>query len=91
MKEQLNENTLKADGFDEAIIGVDFVSHPARIIYNKQKMLDILIERDGMTDEEAIEYLEYNVLGAYVGEGTPIYMDEGTSTEVFEMLSDYGF
>ena len=41
MKEQLNENTLKADGFDEAIIGVDFVSHPARIIYNKQKIMYI--------------------------------------------------
>ena len=27
-----------------------------------------------MTDEEAWEYLEYNVFGAYVGDKTPIYV-----------------
>jgi hypothetical protein len=63
---------LKADGFDGAIIGVD--ANVERIVYDKQKMLDILIA-EGMDDDDAIEHLEYNVWCAYVGENTPIYVD----------------
>ena len=63
---------LKADGFDGAIIGVD--ANVERIVYDKQKMLDILIAQ-GMDDDDAIEHLEYNVWCAYVGENTPIYVD----------------
>jgi hypothetical protein len=29
---------------------------------------------DGMTDEEAIEYFEYNQIGAWVGEQTPCFI-----------------
>jgi len=65
-------NYLKADGFDNAIIGVD--ANVERIVYDKQKMLDILIA-EGMDDDDAIEHLEYNVWCAYVGENTPIYVD----------------
>ena len=65
-------NYLKADGFDAAIIGVDMASE--KIVYDKQKMLDILIAQ-GMDDDDAIEHLEYNVWCAYVGENTPIYVD----------------
>lgn len=32
------------------------------------------MEKDGMTHEEALEYFEYNILGAYVGEETPVYL-----------------
>lgn len=63
---------LKADGFDKAIIGVDIISE--RIVYDKQKMIEILIT-EGMNIDDAIEYLEYNVFCAYVGEHTPIYVD----------------
>ncbi len=34
------------------------------------------MERDGMTDEEAIEFFEFNIKGAYMGEGTPLYYDD---------------
>ena len=60
---------LIADGFDEAIIGVDLLSE--RIIYSVSKCLKILC-RD-MPEEEAIEYFEYNVVGAYMGKNTPIW------------------
>ena len=36
----------------------------------------ILETRDGMTEEEAVEFFEFNIAGAYVGEYTPIYMYE---------------
>lgn len=64
------EEFLKADGFDNAIIGVDESS--MRLIYSVQKCLDTLVE-GGMAEEEAEEYFEYNVRGSYVGEKTPIW------------------
>ena len=65
-------NYLKADGFDAAIIGVDTLAE--RIIYDKRKMVQILLEE--MSEDDAIEFLEYNTWNAYVGEHTPIYMDD---------------
>ena len=73
---------LKADGFDAAIIGVDMASE--KIVYDKQKMLDILIA-EGMDDDDAIEHLEYNVFCAYVGEHTPIYIDLMDINEINEL------
>jgi hypothetical protein len=60
---------LIADGFDEAIIGVDTKSE--RLIYSVSKCLTILC-RD-MSEEDALEYFEYNVSGAYMGDKTPIW------------------
>lgn len=77
-------NYLKADGFDLAIIGIDSINE--RIIYSKQKMIEILSEE--MSDEDAIEFLEYNTWNAYVGEHTPIYCDEMTMEELEEKLED---
>ena len=71
---------LTADGFDEAVIGHE--PNADRFIYDRQKMIDILVTRDEMTLEEAIEYLEYNVWGAYVGDHTPIYINTGTLTQI---------
>lgn len=65
------EEFLKADGFDDALIGVDEFS--MRLIYSVSKCIAVLTERDGMTEEEAWEYFEYNVRGAWVGEKTPIW------------------
>ena len=69
---------LKADGFDEAVLGVVFdkVTGVARLAYSRCQCLEILINRDGMTEEEAIEYFDFNVEGAYVGEKTPAWVDD---------------
>jgi hypothetical protein len=64
-----DETFLKADGFDDAIIGFD--EHSLRLIYSMSKCLDILME--DMSDEDALEHFYYNVSGAYVGEQTPIW------------------
>jgi len=64
------ETFLKADGFDDAIIGVD--SQTMRLIYSRSQMVDILVNQ-GMDEDEAIEYLEFNTYCAYMGEQTPIY------------------
>jgi hypothetical protein len=64
-----------ADGFDEAIIGQVRGEEEDRAVYSYNKMVNILMERDGMEREGAIEYIEYNVLGSYIENG-PIYVEE---------------
>ena len=63
------EEFLTADGFDDAIIGVEETS--MRLIYSVSKCLKIL-EQD-MTELDAMEYFTFNVSGAYVGKKTPIW------------------
>jgi len=63
------DEILKADGFDDAIIGIDEFS--MRLIYSVSKCIEIL-SRD-MSEEDAVEYFDYNVKGSYVGEKTPIW------------------
>ena len=65
------DNLLRADGFDEAILGVDYSNEPPRLVYSVERCLDIL-EKD-MSSEEAIEYFSFNIESAYMGEGTPIW------------------
>jgi hypothetical protein len=69
---------LKADGFDKAIIGqtYDMVVQEDRLIYSIEKCIEILVERDGMDYEEAIEYLDFNVLCAYIGKDQPVFLRE---------------
>lgn len=69
-----DQEILLVDGFDDAIIGVD--DKEGRAVYSKQKILEILMEREDMGRTEAIEYYEFNILGAYMGEKTPIYVDD---------------
>ena len=69
------EPMMQADGFDEAIIGLtDGVGGQLNLVYDIEKCLKILMSRDGMDREEALEFFTFNVSGAYVGKGTPIFV-----------------
>ena len=63
------EEILKADGFDETIIGID--EEDIRLIYSSSKCIDIL--KKDMNQEESIEYFNYNVRNSYMGNKTPIW------------------
>ena len=65
------EAIIFAQGFDNAIIGIDC---NGIVAYDISKMVNILVVRDKMTEEEALEYLEFNTFGSYIGENTPIYI-----------------
>lgn len=70
-----NPDALLADGLEAAIIGYTVNHHhPTVAVYDVQKCVDILVERDGMSHEDAEEFLEFNTLGAYVGENGPLYI-----------------
>jgi hypothetical protein len=70
------EEILIADGYDDCIIGYDYGIGDIRIIYSVKKILNKLVKKDYMTEEEAIEYFEYNMRGGYVGEKTPIWCQD---------------
>jgi hypothetical protein len=72
--EELNPEALKADGFDECIVGIAVTFKGAIFLYNPNMMIAQMVARDGMTEEEAVEYFEYNILGAYMGDFTPAYL-----------------
>jgi len=65
-------SALLADGFDSCIIG--FCSDSERIVYNREKMIELLMKRDKMSDIDALEFLEYNTWASDVGEHTPMYV-----------------
>ena len=65
---------MKAEGLDSAIIGIgEQFDRPDRLIYDYDKCIDILKKNNNWDDEEAIEWMEFNIKGAYVGETTPIF------------------
>ena len=70
--ENLFPEALFADGFDEAIIGYD--ASGACAVYDYKRCVDILMKRDNMDLHEAHEYMEFNVISAYVGDYTPIFV-----------------
>ena len=72
---ELNPEAMMADGFDDAIMGmcIQFGAEPL-VAYNYEKCLKILIERDEITRTEAIDFMEFNVMGSYVGLNTPVFI-----------------
>ena len=68
-------NLLKMDGFDDCIVGVcERYGMDAVIAYDKDKVIDKLVTRDGMTRDEAEEFFSYNQIGAWMGEKTPVFV-----------------
>ena len=64
---------LLADGFDDALVGYAFRSEGPVALYDKKKCITILMELDNMSHAEAREFFEFNVLGAWVGDRTPLF------------------
>jgi hypothetical protein len=62
-----DEEILKADGLDEAVIGVE---------ENSMKECIRIFRKEGMSEEEALDHFYYNVQGSYVGEKTPIWCND---------------
>ena len=73
---------LLADGFDECLIGLGRrCGKPDIAVYDEEKCIDLLMKRDGMPHDEATEFFEFNVVGSWVGEETPIFLRQGQTHE----------
>ena len=64
---------LKADGFDNACVGICVNTN--RLIYSYDLCIDVLTSEHGMSLSDADDYLHFNVIGSFVGEKTPIWID----------------
>jgi len=69
------EEILTADGFDEAIVGLARRPNLIAAAYDVNKILQIMVD-GGMAPDEAREYFEFNVVDAWVGENTPVYIED---------------
>ena len=68
-----DEELTTASGLDDAIIGVGVrCGQPPVVIYSVDQVIKILTDRDGMTNDEAIEFFEFNIEDAWTGVTTPL-------------------
>jgi len=73
---EIDEDFLLIDDRDSAIIGIGKrCGMPDVVVYDQDKLIKSFM-KDGMTFEEAIEWIDYNIIGAYVGERTPIVVEK---------------
>ena len=81
LAEHFGNDLLFADNFDNAIIGVSMgISSGTKVVYDAEEMARTLVVSEGITKQEAGEYLEFNTFNAYVGDNTPIFVS--TSLDV---------
>ena len=77
------------DGYDDCIIGVGTRCGMTDVfIYDKHKMITKLVRRDDMTYDEALEFIDFNIAGAFIGEDTPILVDRMTRAEIKNYIEE---
>ncbi len=72
---QVMEDAITADGFEKALLGFGHQFNTPVAVYSRDRCLHVLMDRDGMSREDAEEYFDFNVAGAWVGEGMPVFLD----------------
>ena len=73
--DEIAEGAILLDGLDDAIIGVvEEFGNGRRVLYSKDKIIGILMERDGMDASEAEEFYDYNILGLHAGEQNAVFL-----------------
>lgn len=70
-----NPDALLADGFEDAMVGLARrCGQPTLAVYDYTLGVRVLMKRDGMSYEEAVEWMEFNVVGAWMGANTPVWL-----------------
>lgn len=86
MSEEKEPKTYLMDGFDKAFIGGlrKFGQSVPIAVYDYGTVMDILMSRDGIQEDDAAEHIEFNMLGGWLGEGTPCMLHRCTLREFAE-------
>jgi len=79
VREWLDDNevtSLFADGLDDAVIGItrDLKSGAYRVVYDTHRVINVLVNDQGMEYDDAVEHLECKIVAAYVGDSTPVWL-----------------
>ena len=76
------------DGFDAAFVGTVTRNTMERVAcYDFDKMVDVLVKRDEMEYDEAVEFLEFNVLCMWVGDDTPLLLFPCTLDDAIDLAA----
>ena len=68
---------LKEVEFDSAIVGVvRQFGRPPIACYDYNKIIEIIRSSGDISYEEAVEHFEFNIIGAYVGDDTPCFIEK---------------
>ena len=74
----MNDDTLMIEGLDHCLIGTCMTFHGdmlvERHIYDGIAIVAHLMTEEGMSEDEAFNYVDTEMVGVYVGETTPIIM-----------------
>lgn len=85
----MDGKALLFDGFEDAFVGYATQAGGIELaVYDYETMLKVLRDRDGMSAGEAVEFLEFNTLCAYVGKGTPLVMRRMKFKHFQEMMPE---
>jgi|TARA_R110000772_G_C13127471_1_gene422490 hypothetical protein len=72
--DEMAEGAIVLTGFDDCIVGItEEFGNENRILYSVSKIIQSLV-KDGMTEEDALEYYSFNIIGGYFGEQNPIFL-----------------
>ena len=66
-----DETFLYPTGFEDCVVGLMYASKV--LVMDSNKIINKIIVEDGLSEEAAIEYFDYNIAGAG-GDGFPIYV-----------------
>ena len=70
------DDPIRYKGFEKAAIGIGYrCGQPDIMVYDYELVIECLKD-DGMNDEEAQEWMDYNILGGWIGEQTPIIVSK---------------
>ena len=70
------EGAILLTDLEDCIIGVvEEFGNGRRILYDRTKIIQKLQERDSMTEQDAEEFYDYNILGLYASDLNPVFLD----------------
>jgi hypothetical protein len=72
---EVGANTLFAEGFDSAIIGLVRCLNSYKVLYDTEKIISMLREETNSTKKQAREYFLINIAGSDLGEETPVFLE----------------
>ncbi len=85
----MKDKTLSADGYDKAFLGVfDRVGQPTVFVYDYDKCIELLMKADRMSHVDAEEYMQFNVVGGWVGTGTPAFLKLCSIEDAMENMAE---
>lgn len=70
-----NPDSIILDGLDDAFVGVvESAGERPVALYDQRKILEILVNEDGMKYDQAVDHFYYNIYGQKVGAGSPRFL-----------------